>query len=175
MAEIDFYYQFLKTGKIEGLDLYSKPEDWINKLGSQYIDDTKKKVKRIDYGVVELSFYLNQKEWECVSITIQAQRLRYNEDNDLVPGVLIEHYGTFSANILFKDLRRTTSSKNLNFELIEDRNQRTYRRYYSAVNQAIVNTIPEEAPLEEQNIEPGSIWSINRSPSNANSWSKPSL
>jgi len=171
MTDIDFYLDFLDKGFICNESLQSPPNAWTQRLGEKYIDDTKKGNKRIDYGLIELSFWRDKGTWRCNNVAVQVQRLRHG--NNSIPPILENSYGRFSSFILFSEIKKELNSHKIEYDLINDKNRSDYERYYVPKSQVIIHAIPTKYDGSDDSLKAGSIWSMSLASNNSAVWSRP--
>ncbi|WP_194891269.1 hypothetical protein [Catenulispora pinisilvae] len=94
---MDFYLDAILAGKILGSGIGDPPGAMQEALGSDYLDDLYKGIKRRDYGLIEFA-YQNDNGWVCRGVSIQVHRLA-GGGADLVPEPVLASYGAFGRYV----------------------------------------------------------------------------
>jgi hypothetical protein len=171
MSALEFFTNFVTSGRVEGVGLNSTLGEWADSLGSDYIDDKSRSGKQLrrDYGLVELGFLRRNKLWSCFLISLQVHRLWQYDDN--VPQALIDRYGEFPRSLQFQDLDRALLALGYEPKPIADEDGSDIARYSISVSNVLIAVIARAA--EESNYPPvGSVWAMHLS-GNSDNWARP--
>lgn len=158
MNDLDFYAQAATSGTVLGLGPGATPAQVEERLGGDFFDDRQRAVFRRDYGLLEISFYRDS-SWVCGAISIQVHRLLRGRV-DVVPPVLIEEFGEFSARIKFHHLERVIDRAG--FSVVQEANGASIdfsrlRVLRSGVEIIVVGQLVNAGVKGH---EPGDVWSI---------------
>ncbi|MFJ6984369.1 MULTISPECIES: hypothetical protein [unclassified Streptomyces] len=100
MTAIKFLARAAMTGTVAGLGLGSSAEQVRDALGDQCIADRKKKSLRLDYGLLEFSFFAGS----CEGIAVQVHRLTDGPER-VIPDTLRPSLSDLSRTVSFEALR----------------------------------------------------------------------
>lgn len=161
MTALDFFIDFAVTGRVEGVGLNSKPDDWSEHLGAGYVDDKRKNQMRRDYGLVELGFARVERAWRCAAISIQAHRLWRDANN--VPPKLRRRYGVFPRTIQFEEMRKRLRALDHEPRLIDDQQSSDHERYYVPETKILIYVLSVKPSDDLDGMPPQRLWSMNLS------------
>lgn len=161
MTALDFFIDFAITGQVEGVGLNSKPDDWSENLGADYVDDRRKNQMRRDYGLVELGFARVERTWRCATISIQAHRLWWHADN--VPPKLRRRFGAFPRSIPFEETRKRLRELDHEPHPIDDQQKSDHERYYVPGTKILIYVLSAKPADDLDGMPPQTLWSMNLS------------
>ena len=120
MTDLNFYVDFAQNGTIAGVGVGATPDQTEEILGGGFIDDVNRHGWRRDFGLIEF-YFLEEADWTCRWISIQAHRLGADVDNgELIPSVLLKRYGRFAPTIDFTRLHEELTRRGVHVENIDD-------------------------------------------------------
>jgi hypothetical protein len=171
MSALGFFVDFAVNGHIQGVSLNSTPEEWIESLGTDFVDDKSKKNKRMrrDYGLIELGFFRVDGSWSCFLISLQVHRLWQNDGN--VPRKLVDQYGEFPKQVQFQELHIALRALGFDPQLIADEHSSDIARYHIPGANVLIGVVAKAAE-EPNSIPAGAVWAMHLS-ANSEVWARP--
>lgn len=159
MSALQFCADVLKRGLVCGVGIDSRPADWDEALGVDYLQDVRKGRMRRDYGLVELSFLRLSGEWLCTEISIQVHRLNSTPD-PVIPDAIENLYGEFESRVCLSSLSGLMAREGVHLASIEDQSRDWCSRFTVEESSAIVHVVSGlNGPVGDLNA--GDVWSIS--------------
>ncbi|MEU3981763.1 hypothetical protein AB0F77_16960 [Streptomyces sp. NPDC026672] len=152
MTAISFLARVAVTGNVAGLGLGSSADQVYDVLGGRCVADRRKKSLRLDYGLLEFSFFAGS----CEGIAVQVHRLSGGAER-VIPDSLRSSLSGLSRTVSFEALRRAIERDG--YFLEELRRQSGYRSY-RVVKSHVILFVVDESAGEGELLTTGDLWSI---------------
>jgi hypothetical protein len=98
---LDFFLDLAVTGKVLGVGVGGRPDDWSAVLGTDDGFQPSEYELVLQYGLIDAYFERGSGEWLCHRVSILAGKLPEFGD-DWVPGAVRERYGQFPDRVPFE-------------------------------------------------------------------------
>ncbi len=109
MSYPDFFADLATSGRILGLGLGSRPEDWAAALGDRFFEGSHYEghLSR-EFGMLEVNFDGGPGEWSCEFLNVRVEQLSWPPERvpgvAMAPGALRDVYGPFPARVGFDEI-----------------------------------------------------------------------
>jgi hypothetical protein len=153
MSDLDLYVEALTEGTVLGVAVGATDDEVANVLGTDFLDDVRKKRMRRDYGLIELYFHREGYVWRCAGITLQVHRLA--GATDLVPAPLAERYGAFRPLVPFAEVSAEVRARGR--ELVRESLADDFGHFHLSGTTAHLTAVRDQCASEPSFTE---VWSI---------------
>lgn len=165
MSALDFYAHVATRCDVLGAGVGADPDGWEAAAGTGFLDVPGDGLLLRDYGLVEISFSLDEHGlMSCFGFGVKVHRLLNDQSSSTVPSALLRQYGTFAPRVPFEDLRAAVLALGHTLEL--DDESRDMHRYRLPESGARIHVITDPDPYGRGDPDPdghqvGDVWSIN--------------
>ncbi|MEU5902690.1 hypothetical protein [Streptomyces sp. SID339] len=168
MSALGFYTHVATHGDVLGTGIGASPDSWETAVGADCLDVPEGNLLRRDYGLVEVTFALDQQgQMSCFGFGVAVHRLIHDRSPGPVPSRLSQQFGTFAPRVPFEELRAAIVALGHTAEL--DHTSHDMDRYRVPGSEARIHVIVDPDPYGSGAPDPdghqaGDVWSIGVSP-----------
>ena len=160
MTYLDFYVSSIITGSVLGEGMDESPEKITRALGENHIDDIRKRMRRLDYGLFEFYFFFDDGVWIPEGINIQIHRLAHMSDTILIPNSIQSKYGPFPLFVRGQDLIQAVAERVGEETTWQEETVGDTTSFHPSNTRAYIHIVTHSSQLRGSKPGNGDVWSI---------------